>query len=92
MVKKKPPQKKRRIKTHPKPERDLRKNPPLTMLQIRFLEALPSSKTPREAAVKGGYSAKNPSRLATSRLQRYVEECPRSLIASARTRKPLGSL
>jgi len=57
------------------------------MLQIRFLEALPSSKTPG-----GGYSAKNPSRLATRRLQRYVEECPRSLIASARTRKPLGSL
>jgi len=87
MVKKKPPLKTRRIKTHPKPERDLRKNPPLTMLQIRFLEALPSSKTPG-----GGYSAKNPSRLATRRLQRYVEECPRSLIASARTRKPLGSL
>jgi hypothetical protein len=65
MVKKKPPQKKRRIKTHPKPERDLRKNPPLTMLRIRFLEALPSSKTPGEATVKGGYSAKNPSSLAT---------------------------
>lgn len=58
--KQKPPQKKRRIKTHPKPEKDLRKNPPLTMLQTRFLEALPSSKTPGEAAVKAGHSAKNP--------------------------------
>jgi hypothetical protein len=48
------------IKTHPLPRKeDMRKNPPLTILQTRFISALATSNSATEAAGKAGYSPKN---------------------------------
>jgi hypothetical protein len=48
----------KKIKTHP-PQKKGTTNPPLTLLQTRLLEELPTSKTLGEAAAKAGYSGKN---------------------------------
>ena len=51
---------KSRIKTRPiPPKEDMRKNPPLTILQTRFISALATSNSATEAAGKAGYSPKN---------------------------------
>jgi hypothetical protein len=51
---------KSRIKTRPiPPKEDMRKNPPLTILQTRFISALATSTSATEAAGKAGYSPKN---------------------------------
>ena len=51
---------KSRIKTLPVPaSEDMRKNPPLTILQTRFISALTTSSSATEAAGKAGYSPKN---------------------------------
>ena len=48
------------IKTRPTPPKeDMRKNPPLTILQTRFISALATSTSATEAAGKAGYSLKN---------------------------------
>jgi hypothetical protein len=46
------------IKTKPVPKEGLRKNPPLTVLQTRFISALATSNNATEAAGKARYSLK----------------------------------
>ena len=68
----------KKIKTHP-PQKKGTTNPPLTLLQTRLLEELPTSKTIGEAAVKAGYSSKNPGQTGYQALKALRGRVPEIL-------------
>jgi hypothetical protein len=69
----------KKVKTHPKPQKNWRNNPPLTLLQTRLLEELPTSKTVAEAATKAGYSTKNPNQTGYQALKALRGRVPEIL-------------
>ena len=68
----------KRIKTRP-PQKRGTTNPPLTLLQTRLLEELPTARTVGEAAVKAGYSGKNPDQTGYQALKSLRGRVPEIL-------------